>query len=84
MGCCQVEETLGDIRISSDCCHGFQIVKDDIVAIEETGGLLRHVSTPVDYLHVWNRQGQHISSEAAKNKIKALQVRHVHVFYTVT
>ena len=33
---CLVEETLGDIRISSDCYHGLQIVKDDIEAIEET------------------------------------------------
>ena len=36
MGCCLVEETLGDVRISSDCYHGLQIVKDDIEAIEET------------------------------------------------
>ena len=50
MGCCQAEETLGDVRISSDCYHGFcisncfQIMNNDIEAIEETGGLLHHMT----------------------------------------
>ena len=91
MGCCQIEETLGDVKNSSDCYHGFcilncfQIASNDIEAIEETGGLLRHVSTPVDDLHDWiDRVSMStISSEAVEDKIKALQVRHAHVFYMV-
>jgi len=81
---CQVEEALGDVRISSDCYHGFcisncfQIVNNEIEAIEETGGLLRHISTPVDDLHDWidRVSTSAISSEAVENKIKALLVWH--------
>ena len=83
MRCCQVEEALGDVGISSGCYHGFyisncfHIVNNDIVAIEETGGLLRHVSTPVDDLHdrIDRASTSAISSETVENKIKALQVR---------
>ena len=62
-------------------------MNDDIEAIEETGGLLHHVSTPVEITcmsGIDRVSKSAISSEAVENKIKALQVWHVHVFYMVT
>ena len=99
MGCYHVEETLGDVRISSDCCHGFcisncfQIVNNDLEAIKETLPKLvasytsyNAISTPVADLLVWidRVSTSAISNEAVESKIMTLQVWHVHVFYMVT
>ena len=95
MGCYHVEETLGDVRISSDCCHGFcisncfQIVNNDLEAIKETLPKLvasytsyNAISTPVADLLVWiDRVSTSAISSDAVEKIKALEVGHVHVFY---
>ena len=99
MGCCQAEETLGDARISSDCCHGFcisncfQIVNNDLEALIETLPKLvasyasyNAISTPVADLLVWidRVSTSSISSEAVESKIMTLQVWHVHAFYMIT